>query len=190
MSTETRADTTKMMFDSLETLYRQGQSLLMDADRVMDERGWEPRGTDGPAEFSRALSLPERWYARWAVRFYWRALREGQEAAIARIFYVGIHFASDDDITIEEPSVSAGRLSYGSPMSVKQADHSYEYWMCKYWWYLTNPHQSREGWRQGGQSPDVENLKRTEAFAVPLYDITSRDKLEMLVIDPLLSDTE
>ena len=38
--TETKGSSTKVLFDSLTKLYKQGQMLLMDADRLMDEREW------------------------------------------------------------------------------------------------------------------------------------------------------
>ena len=60
----------KTLFDCLAKLYRQGQLLLMDADRLMGERCWEPGHTSAPAGLSNALNSPDRWYARWAVRFY------------------------------------------------------------------------------------------------------------------------
>ncbi|GAI00053.1 unnamed protein product, partial [marine sediment metagenome] len=41
--TETNGSSTKVLFDSLTKLYKQGQLLLMEADRLMGERGWEPR---------------------------------------------------------------------------------------------------------------------------------------------------
>ncbi len=177
---------TKTMFDCLSKLYRQGQLLLMDADRLMGERGWEPRHTSAPAELSNSLNSPDRWYARWAARFYQPTVPEGEEVAIDRLLFVSIHFASDHDTSVDEPIVSAGRLLYGKRMSVKTASKTYYYWMCKYWFY-SRPHATLEQWHQSGQSRFFENLKGTETFIVPLYDITSSEKLEQLVIVPLLS---
>ena len=114
-------------------------------------------------------------------------VHEGEEAAIDRILFVSIHFASDHDTSVDEPVVSGGRLLYGKPMSAKTAAKSYGYYMCKYWFFLwyNRPHETLEGWRQGGQSGFTENLKGSEMFAVPLYDITSSQELEKLVIEPL-----
>jgi hypothetical protein len=47
-----------------------------------------------------------------------------------------------------------------------------------------------EGWRKTGQSQWYENLKGSETLAVPLYQITSSEKLKELVIDPLLAVQE
>jgi len=87
---------------------------------------------------------------------------------------------------VDEPLVSAGWLLYSKPMDSKEAENSWDYWMCKYWFY-GKPDEAFEGWHKTGQSQKMDNLKGTEAFIVPLYDITSSEKLEALVINPLLA---
>lgn len=183
--TETKGSSTKVLFDSLTKLYKQGQMLLMDADRLLDERGWEPMHTSAPAGLSNSLNSPERWYARWATRFYRPRVSEEEENSIDRLLFVSIHFTADYDTTLDAPVVSAGRLIYGVPMTMKEADQSYDYWMCKYWFY-GQPHETLEGWHQTGQSRWKENLKGSETFIVPLYDITSSEELEKLVINRLI----
>ncbi|MCH8205742.1 MAG: hypothetical protein IH956_01925 [Chloroflexi bacterium] len=189
--TETTSDSkTKTMFDCLSGLYDQGQLLLMDADRLMGERGWEPRHTSAPGQLSVSLSSPERWYARWAARFYMPTLPDENAASIDRLLFVSIHFASDRysnlQTQVDDPLISAGRLLYHEPMDRKTTGETYDYWMCKYW-FIGQPHDSLKGWRQGGQSKWFENLKRNETFVVPLYNVTSSEKLEELVIDPLVT---
>lgn len=187
--TESKGSSTKVLFDSLTKLYKQGQLLLMDADRLMGERGWEPTSTTAPAEFSNSLSLPERWYARWAARFYIPIASGDEEGVIDRVLFVSIHFTSDQDTDVDEPVVSAGRLIYSEPMTVEIVRKSYYYWMCKYWFY-GDAHKTLKGWHHTGQSRWFNNLKATETFVVPLYDITSSEKLKELVIDPLLAVQE
>lgn len=189
MLTEQTDSPTKTLFDCLAKLYRQGQLLLMDADRLMGERGWEPRHTSAAHGFSNSLNSPDRWYARWATRFYQPTVPEGEEITIDRLLFVSIHFASDHDSKVDEPIVSAGRLLYGKPMSVKAAGDNYDYWMCKYWFYGTPP-ETLDGWHQTKQARLYENLKGTETFIVPLYKVTSSDELQKLVIDQLLSPEE
>jgi len=177
---------TKTMFDCLVRLYKQSQLLLIDADRLMGERGWEAMHTTGPAELSNSLNSPERWFARWATRFYKSVGVEEEKGGIDRILFVGVHFASDHDTVVDEPVVSAGRLTYDVPMDTKAADQNYHYWMCKYWFY-GKPHSTVEGWRQAGRTRYAKNLLGSETFVVPLYDITSSEELERLVIQPLLA---
>ena len=186
--TEKHKSDTKSLFDNLFRLYKQGQLLLMDADRLMGDRRWETMHTTAPAQLSHSLKSPERWYARYATRFYMPATSEGGEVAIDRLHFVSILFASDGNTEVDEPVVSAGRLLYREPMDAATADKSYFYWMCKYWFMgERQPHETLEGWHQGGQSAKIENLKGNETFVVPLYDITSSEKLEKLVIEPLLA---
>ena len=188
--TEKQASPTKSMFDCLAGLYKQGQLLLMDADRLMGEHGWEPMHTSAPAAPSNSLNSPDRWYARWAARFYMPATAEGEETGIDRILFVSIHFSSDHETKVDEPLVSGGRLRYSEPMSVETAKNSYAYGMCKYW-FKHQPLEDMEGWRGWrGQGQFCPNMKGAETFAVPLYDVTSGEKLQELVIGPLLAVEE
>ncbi|MCX5998309.1 MAG: hypothetical protein NTU41_01605, partial [Chloroflexi bacterium] len=148
-----------------------------------------PMHTTAPAALSNSLNSPERWYARWAARFYRPTVSEEKDIAIDRLLFVSIHFASDHDTNVDEPVVSAGRLLYGEPMNFRTADQSYDYWMCKYWFH-GKAHATLDGWRETGQSGWCKNMKKSETFIVPLYDITSSDKLKEQVIDPLLSVEE
>ncbi|MDA1349009.1 MAG: hypothetical protein O3A47_09110 [Chloroflexi bacterium] len=189
---ETQSSPTKSMFESLAKLYKLSQLLLMDADRLMGERGWEPGHSSAPAEMSISLNSPFRWYPRWAARFYVPRPREGEDTVVDRVLFVSIHFASDVDTSmkteVDEPLISAGRLLYAEPVDLGAIGNFYDYWMCKYW-FMTSPHGSLKGWRNGGPSrlKDYANLKGNETFVVPLYDIGSSEKLEELVVNPLLT---
>jgi hypothetical protein len=184
---------TKELFDSLQKLYKQGQLFLMDADKFMGEEGWAPMHTTGIAELSYSMNSPHKWFARWAMRFYMPADIEEEAAQIDRILFISIHFASDIktglQTDINEPLVCAGRLIYGTPMTTKKATKSYGYWMCKYW-FIGKPHDTLKGWRKTDQLQGVENLKGSESFSVPLYNITSSEKLRELVIEPLIAIQE
>ena len=190
---KTSRSSTKALFDSLAKLYKQGQLLLMDSDRLMGERGWTPRHNNAIAELSYSMNSPQRWYARWAMRFYIPTATEAKEQLIDRLLFVSIHFASDlgtgMETSVDDPLVCAGRLLYKKPMTEKEAGQEYDYWMCKYW-FVGKPHDTLKGWRKTGQSQWYENLKGSETFTVPLYKITSSEKLKELVIDPLLAITE
>ena len=183
--------TTKAMFDCLALLYKQGGLLLMDADRLMAEQGWEPTSTSGPMELSSSLNSPQRWYARWAARFYVPVEAQDEEAAVDRILFVSIHFASDYDTEVDEPIVAAGRLMYTEPMSLETAKKSYAYWMCKYWFRfprLVTMEGCWHGWT--GQGKFCANMKGAASFAQPLYHVTSSEILERLVIAPLFADDQ
>jgi len=139
------------------------------------------------------MNAPQRWFARWAMRFYTPAATEAEEQLIDQMLFVSIHFASDVgsnmETSVDDPLVCAGRLIYEKPMTEKEAGQTYDYWMCKYW-FVGKPHGTLEGWRKTGQSQWYENLKSSETFAVPLYQIISSEKLKELVIDPLLAVRE
>ena len=188
--TVTMRSPTRGLFESLAKLYKQGQLLLMDSDQLMGERGWIPRHNNAIAELSYSMNAPQRWFARWAMRFYIPTATEAKEQLIDRMLFVSIHFASDVssgfETSVDEPLVSAGRLIYEKPMTEKEAGQAYDYWMCKYW-FIGKPHDNLEGWHKTGQSQWYENLKGSESFIVPLYQITSSEKLRALVIDPLLA---
>ena len=191
--TETAQTPTKSLFESLAKLYKQGQLLLLDSDRIMGERGWIPMHNNAVAELSNSLNSPQRWFARWIMRFYYPALMDTNEELINRILFVSIHFTSDVGssmgTTVDEPLVCAGRLIYEKPMTENDASNSFDYWMCKYW-FIGEPHDSLDGWRKTGQSRWHENLTGSESFTVPLYHIISSEKLNDLVIKPLLAIQE
>lgn len=105
-----------------------------------------------------------------------------------RLLFISIHFASDHDTDVDEPIVSAGRLLYDKVMNKETADASYDYWMCKSYFY-GKPHETLEDW-QCWDRPCLKNLKRIETFSVPLYQITSSERLKELAIDPLLAVQE
>ena len=191
--TATMRSPTRGLFESLAKLYKQGQLLLMDSDRLMGERGWIPRHNNAIAELSYSMNAPQRWFARWAMRFYTPDATEAKEQLVDRMLFVSIHFASDVGSSMEtsvgDPLVCAGRLIYEKPMTEQEAGQTYDYWMCKYW-FVGKSHDTLGGWRKTGQSQWYENLKGSETFAVPLYQITSSEKLKELVIDPLLAVQE
>lgn len=184
---------TKVLFENLARLYKQSQLLLMDADRLMGESGWESTNIVAPSGFSYSLNTPERWYARWAVRFYIPTASESDDPTIDEVLFVSIHFASDQQgglpTDVDEPVVSAGRIKYKKPMTAKTASKNYDYYMCKYW-FFGEPHPELEGWRRTTGSKFSENLEGSETFVVPLFNITSIEKLKELVIDPLLAITK
>jgi len=190
---EARRSTTKSLFEALGKLYKQGQLLLMDNDRLMGKRGWMPMHNSAVAELSNSMNSPQRWFTRWAMRFYEPALNEEDNTTIDHLLFVSIHFASDADSSmqsvVDDPLICAGRLLYGHPMSPNEAEQVFDYWMCKYW-FIGDDHDSLTGWRKTGQSRWYENLKGSESFVVPLYGITSSERLEELVIDPLLAVQE
>ncbi len=190
---ETMGSPTKALFESLVKLYKQGQLLLMDSDRLMGERGWIPRHNNAIAELSYSMNAPQRWFARWAMRFYTLAATEANEELIDRMLFVSIHFTSDIgssmETSVDDPLVCAGRLIYEKPMTEKEAGQTFDYWMCKYW-FVGKPHDNLKGWRKTGQSRWYENLKGSETFTVPLYQIISSEKLKDLVIAPLLAVQE
>jgi hypothetical protein len=176
---------TRAMFESLAKLYKQGQLLLLDADRIMGENGWETKTTTIFEGLSYSLSSPDKWYIRWAGRFYFPVKSEEEEPKVQRIPFISAHFAADHDTKLDEPVASAGWLHYHNRMNLKEAQKSCEYWMCKYWFW-GEPHDSWTNWRKTGTSKNQKNLKGTETFIVPLYSITSQEKLRELVVDPLL----
>ena len=187
--TDTPENPTSTLFACLNALYKQGQLLLMDADRLMGERGWKPTHNMAPALLSYSLNMPERWYARWIQRFYILAASDNEKADIDRILFVSIHFTSDGNYTVDEPVVAVGRIFYEQPMTEKSIQKHYDYYMCKYW-HWGQPHDTLERWRQTTGSKYSKNLKGSETFAVPLYDIVSSVELERLVIDRLLPSTQ
>lgn len=182
---------TKRLFDCLRTLYRQAQQLLLDSDRLLGDRGWEPVGATGPAEFSYSISAPDKWFARWAARFYLPQSTletEADERSVVTMLFVSAHFTSDHDTQVDEPVVSAGYVLFTERLTRDQARKAWgnSYWLCKSGLW-GKPVLDAKGWRDWNPSKWIQLSQSVRAFTVPLYSITSSEALKKLVIDKLVS---
>lgn len=182
---------TKKLFNCLRHLYRQGQQLLLDSDRLLGDRGWEPVSGTGPAEFSYSITAPDKWYARWAARFYLPQSTleaETDECSVETMLFVSIQFASDHDTDVDEPLISAGYVLFSERLALDQARKAWgnSYWLCKSGLY-GEPMPDGTGWREWDPSRWIQLAQCVRAFTVPLYSITSSDALDKLVIDKLVS---
>ncbi len=182
---------TKKLFDCLRNLYRQAQQLLLDSDRLLGDHGWEPVGGTGPAEFSYSITAPDKWFARWAARFYLPQSTieaEGDECSVVSILFVSTQFTSDHDTEVDEPMVSAGYLLFTERLTKDQARKAWgnSYWLCKSGLW-GKPTPDANGWRQWNPSKWIQLSQYVRAFTVPLYSITSSEALKELVIDKLVS---
>jgi len=182
---------TKKLFDCLRNLYRQAQQLLLDSDRLLGDRGWEPVGGTGPAEFSYSITAPDKWFARWAARFYLPQSTleaEADERSVMTMLFVSTQFTSDHDTDVDEPVVSAGYVLFTERLTRDQARKAWgnSYWLCKSGLW-GKPMPDATGWREWNPSKWVQLSQSVRAFNVPLYTITSSDALKQIVIDKLVA---
>jgi len=182
---------TRKLFDCLRNLYRQAQQLLLDSDRLLGDREWEPVGVTGPAEFSYSITAPDKWFARWAARFYLPQSTieaEADERSVAYMLFISTQFTSDHDTDVDEPVVSAGYVLFSKKLTRDQARKAWgnSYWLCKSGLW-GEPMADAAGWREWNPSKWVQLSQSARAFTVPLYSITSSDALKELVIDKLVS---
>ncbi|MDO8530568.1 MAG: hypothetical protein Q7T26_00125 [Dehalococcoidia bacterium] len=188
MQDKTTASPTKSLFVTLKSLYVQAQQLLLDSDRLMDEQGWQSVNTYAPQGFSYLLNAPERWFARWAVRFYEPPSVSGDDL-VKELKFVSVHFASDQDTEVEDPLLVAGMHVFQSAMPRERARESYEYWLCKSWFWDWGKTERTVGtWHQWNPSKPVPAANCVKSFAVPLYEIKSSKELKELVIDKLFAE--
>lgn len=192
MNEEAKASPTKALFDSLRQLFRQTGQLLMDSDRVMGERGWEPTVSNVTAEYSMLPSLSDRWFPRWAFRFYAPSKPEDESHdMIDSLKLVSVHFTSDRDTEVDEPLLVAGYIKYRVPLKRKQAlqgYQSYGYWLCKSWFYGSGE-EALGTWRTYVPEKFYKDIiEAVTTFALPLYDITSSEILEQRVINRLFDN--
>lgn len=182
---------TTKLFDCLRNLYCQAQQLLLDSDRLLGDYGWEPVGGTGPSEFSYSIRAPDKWFARWATRFYLpqsTTEEKASERSVACMLFVSTQFTSDHDTEVDEPVVSAGYLLFAKRLTRDQARKEWRnsYWLCKSGlWGELIPNGS--GWRQCNLSRFIQSSQYVRAFTVPLYSITSSEALKEFVIDKLVS---
>jgi len=163
MTNSTGDFATKKLFDCLRTLYRQAQQLLLDSDRILGDHGWEPVGGTGPAEFSYSIGAPDKWFARWAARFYLpqsTVEAETDERCVVTMLFVSTHFTSDHDTHVDEPLVSAGYVLFTERLTRDQARKAWgnSYWLCKSGlWGKLMPDAT--GWREWNPSKWLSAIK-------------------------------
>jgi hypothetical protein len=155
----------------------------------MEEHGWEPAHTTAPQEFSYSMNLPERWFARWVVRFYLPTAIGKEHKTVDALRFVSIHFAADHDSYVDEPLLIAGICDFQEPLPRDRALKSYGYWFCKSWfWGWGNKKRKIGEWHEWDPSEDFAVCKSVRSFSWPLYEIKSSEQLEKLIFDRLFSE--
>jgi len=165
----------------------------MDSDRIMGERGWVPTTSTVTAEYSGLPYASDRWFPRWAFRFYIPQEPEGEyEELIDSLKLVSVHFTSDHDTQVDDPLLVAGYVQCREPVKRKQVMRPYQaygYWLCKCWFYGSNK-TSGGAWRIWVPRKFFKDIIQVVAtFALPLYDITNSEVLEQKVINRLFEES-
>lgn len=182
---------TKKLFDCLRHLYRQAQQLLLDSDRLLGDHGWGPVAVIGPAEYSYSITTPDKWFARWASRFYlpqYTVETDADEPSVVAMLFVSTQLTSDHDTDVGEPVVSAGYILFSEQLTRDQALKAWRnsYWLCKSGlWGKAVPNAG--DWREWDPSSFIQQSQCVRAFTVPLYSITSVEVLRELVSDRLVA---
>jgi len=182
---------TEILFESLRQLFRQTSQLLMDSDRIMGERGWDPTVTTVTAEYSGLLASSDRWFPRWAFRFYIPSKpSEESEDKIDTLKLVSVHFTSDHDTKVDEALLVAGFIKYLEPLKREKILKGYGYWLCKSWFW-GNKGKTFETWHTFKHDYYYKDImKGVTTFALPLNEITSAEVLEQRVIGRLFEETQ
>ena len=175
-------------FESLRNLYRQSSDLLLDSDRLLGEKGWQPVNSNGPGEYSYSISVPDKWFARWASRFYYPASAE-DETSIEALLFSSVHFASDEgDTEVDEPLFAGGYLRFAPALTKREALGQWRnsYWVCKSWSY--GEPFDREGQWVEWQVPSryMAAMPVVRSVTLPLYSIDSPEALREKAIETLL----
>ena len=192
MEAKTQAEATKQLFESLTHLYVQARQLLVDCDRPMGERGWEPIGSYALQDIIVTAHSPKKWFARWAARFYLAQTGSEQDETVKALRFVSLHFCSDEDTQVVEPLVIAGIYVIANPLKRQKVKDTNKYhWICKSWFYALPEHGKKlcewYDWVPGAREREGLPEGKIASFAVPLYDIKSSKELEKMVIDALFS---
>ena len=181
---------TETLFDSLRHLFKQTSQLLMDSDRIMGDRGWDPTVSNVTAEYSGLPASSDRWFPRWAFRFYAPSKPSDEsEDKIDTLKLVSVHFTSDHDTEVRESLLVAGYIKYLEPLKRdKVLKNGYGYWLCKSWFW-GNKEKTFEKWHTWAHGNYYRDLMQSiSTFALPLYEITSAEVLEQKVINRLFEE--
>jgi hypothetical protein len=198
MTGEYKTSVVKCLFDSLRQLYSQSRDLLLESDKIMSERGWTlatVSSNNMTAELSGYPHSSDKWFPRWAFRFYIPS-DSGQEPThtINCLQLVSIHFTSDHDTVVEEPLLVAGHMNCRKPLERQLVIRNpgkkvYNYWLCKSWFWSSEKKQMGTWYTWINDKTDFKDtITSIVTFAVPLFQITSREILEREVIERLFED--
>ncbi|MCL0041328.1 hypothetical protein M1N08_01070 [Dehalococcoidia bacterium] len=113
---------------------------------------------------------------------------EADERSVVAMLFVSIQFTSDQDTQADELVVSAAYVLFTERLTRDQARKAWgnSYWLCKSGLW-GKPVLDASDWREWNPSRWIQLSQSVRAFTVPLYSITSRDALNELVIDKLVS---
>jgi hypothetical protein len=175
---------TKKLFNALRSLYQQSSQLLLDADRLMGERDYTPINNYSTTELSYSISNPDRWFARWAFRYYIPIDFEKNGDEVNHLYYVSIQFDSDSDTNVEDSYVTGGKIFFKSPQSKEQAAKFKDYWICKSWEWGNSKYNNEFKEHISSYARETEKIW---CFKVDLFDIDSPETLEKKVIDVLMN---
>lgn len=169
------SESIKVSFENVLKIYEQTASLFLDADDLMQRRGYRNLGGSGiESPFSKRLDYPRWWLCGSAVRHYVSEMK----IDIARS--IGVFFVDARMQTIE-PLVIMAVVKGEVAESTEEVDPTWMLWDA---WNKQIPDQSLN------EDHVFKNFKKVEQGkmrALLLENIEDHEGLKKLVIDPLLS---
>jgi hypothetical protein len=186
---KTATTPTQALFESLRRLYRDTGQLLLDCDRIISEKGWEPIPSGVWAESSALATASDKWFPRWVFRFYLPIKPdEESEDSIHTLKFVSAHFTSDGDTFVDDPLIISGNITYIEPLKrggILRGNQGYSFYLCKSWFWK-NKERTLGSWHS--HKPEKyykDTIDRIDTFALKLYDISSSNVLEDMVVNRL-----
>jgi hypothetical protein len=186
---KTTTSPTQALFESLRQLYRDSGQLLLDCDRIMGEKGWESISGGVWAESSSLAAVSDKWFPRWVFRFY-MPLKPDEELEdfIDTLKFISAHFTSDGDTYVDDPLIVSGNITYIEPLKrgeIFRGYQSYSYYLCKSWFW-NNKERTFGSWHSHKPEKYYKDIiDKIDTFALKLYDISSSDALEDMVVNRL-----
>jgi hypothetical protein len=170
------------MMEQVKKLYGQVALLLESAETLMEERGWQSRGSQS-LSISTALYNSKQWAPRVAFRFY-----QSEGAKHLLPFTSVILFDRDGDVAggLTEPLVCAGWCDYGVGAVASDVWFDWAYHHAKV------PNRRDDGTLQS-VDPQVAwpakgmQNRRFNSLGVPLMQIRGVEDLRARIVEPLLA---
>jgi len=166
--------------------FKQISLLMKTSEELIQNKGWNALFGNKCADLSAHLSRPEKWLPREVYRFF--ISDEDNEKNKDLILYVGILLEDEESRSrFQEPWITCGVFKYDTELFDVKKFSDWEF----VWTYLNEYELEADGHFEDEDCNQDENNDAPEflfqtTMALPLTAIDSADKLEELVIDPLL----
>lgn len=164
------------VFKYVQQVFRECQQLIYKADNLMAPDWNVLYGSRITRDVTSSIYDPNRWLVEAVFRIY-----TGEEKNVIK--GITISFWGDDELEIEEPVITAGKIIYSD---VNKRQH-WDLWNTWFAWEDDNKENEYklDGSIINFKSKECDYISEAQLFSYPLVSITNDIELERKIIEVL-----